>query len=114
MEAKGKVVLPSGASGSTVNLRASTEMKNGKPTGVVLTKVPVGSEVTILADEGQWCYLEYNGKTGWMMSNYIEYHGQGDESSAGGMTEEERAKIDAALRSINDAVEVIGSIVGRG
>lgn len=104
-----KVVLPSGATGSTVNMRERADRKSG-----IVCKVPVGSTVAVLKDEQTWCYIEYSGKTGWMMSNYLEYDGQGGESDDRELTPEEQAQIDTALKTIEAAVDKIGSIVGRG
>lgn len=70
-----KVVLPTGAKGNTVNMREG-DSKNYK----VTCKVPVGAEVDILEDDGDWCYIDYDGETGWMMSNYLEYDGQDGEA----------------------------------
>ncbi len=103
-----KVVLPVGASGSTVNMRSEP----GK-TSPVLEKVPVGATVELIEDRTTWCHIEYDGRRGWMMSNYLEYEGQGGESGEA-ITPEEREKIDAALKQIEQAVEVIGGIIGRG
>lgn len=56
-----------------------------------------------------------------MMSNYLEYQGQGGESIGEGMSEEDRARIDQALKEtetmliqIQEKLETIGTIVGRG
>lgn len=102
------VVLPSGASGSTVNLR-----KTDTTSGTIIAKVPVGSAVTVEVDLGQWCKVTYNGKTGYMMSNYIEYNGQSDETD-GLIGPEDLQKIDAALKEIERQIDAIGAIVGRG
>lgn len=108
MEAK--VVLPSGATGTTVNMRERPDKKSG-----IVTRVPVGADVIVTKDSGDWCAIEYNGLSGWMMSNYLEYAGQGGESTDGQtLTPADQDAIDKALKAIEDAVEVIGSIVGRG
>lgn len=69
------VVLPTGASGSTVNMRE----KPSKGSGIV-KRVPVGSSVEVLEDQGQWCHIEFSGYSGWMMSDYLEYGGGEGES----------------------------------
>lgn len=71
-----KVALPTGAAGNTVNMREESSRK-----ARIICKVPVGTEVDIISDVGDWCLIEYNGKGGWMMSNYLEYDGQDGESS---------------------------------
>ena len=104
---KATVVLPSGATGNTVNMREKESRDSG-----IICRIPVGTSVEVVADEGAWCCIEYKGQRGWMMSNYLEYDGQGGESSS--ITPEQAEQIDKALKSIDDAVEVIGSIIGRG
>ena len=107
-EKEAKVVLPSGASGTTVNMRAqaSTSAK-------LIARVPVGDTVNVTRDDGAWCAISWNGFNGWMMSNYIEYAGQGGESGDA-ISEDDMEKIRTALRQIETASEIISSIVGRG
>lgn len=109
-----KVVLPAGSSGSTVNMRRTPSRSSD-----IITKVPVGADVTVNSDAGQWCQITYGDKTGYMMSNYLEYVGQGGESDT--ITADAREQIDKALssmeqfaRGILEQTELIGSIVGRG
>ena len=102
-----KVALPAGASGTTVNMR-----KDNTKSADIVARVPVGSEVRVINDAGEWCYIGYGDKVGWMMSNYLEYDGQDGESGA--ISEEDRAAIEAALKQIEAAAETIGSILGRG
>ena len=103
-----KVVLPSGASGSTVNMRDSASRS-----ARIVCQVPVGSSVEIIQDVGDWCSIQYNGKNGYMMSNYLEYDGQGGES-CGALSPEETAEVQKALKAIEDATETISRIMGRG
>lgn len=108
--AKAKVVLAAGSSGSTVNMR-NAPRKGAE----VIVRVPVGAEVEVLADHGQWCWIRYAGNEGYMMSNYIEYEGQGDETAAGaGLSDADRQTIDEQLKVIEKACDTIGAIVGRG
>lgn len=105
---KATVVLPSGASGRTVNMRESAS-RSAK----IVCQVPVGASVDVIQDNGEWCYIQYNGKTGYMMSNYLEYEGQ-DGESGDYLSPEEIAEIQKALKDIENATETIGRIVGRG
>ena len=104
MDAAAKVVLPDGKSG-TVHMRrgASTNDK-------IIEDVPAGDKVNILEDQGKWCKISWNGKNGWMMSNFLEY----DMPSAGEIDEDKASQIDSALKIIEAQVEIIGQIVGRG
>lgn len=103
------VVLPARAKGSSVNMRAKPDQKDG----VLIDKVPVGTEVEVLSDEGQWCQIRYNGITGWMMSNYLEYQGQGGESGDT-LADADRQKIETALSEMEKEIEIIRSTLGRG
>lgn len=113
-EMEAKVVLPEGKSGTTVNMRKQASLNSN-----VIARVPVGSTVLVGADMGQWCRISYNGQTGYMQSNYIEYAGQGDET--GSLSGEETARIEQALRQLEQCKEIIqqqidaiGAVVGRG
>lgn len=110
MSKKATVVLPAGAEGTTVNMREKASRSGG-----LVTRVPVGSEVEIMEDQGEWCVVIYGRYTGFMMANYLEYDGQGGESGfAVTLTAEEYAKVNKALCEIEEAAELIGSIIGRG
>lgn len=103
-----RVVLPDGTSGSTVNMR-----KAPNKSSELVERVPVGSTVIVLSDQGQWCSVQYGKKVGYMMSNFIEYAGMEEQ------TETETG--DAGIRltadqveQIGQALDLIGAIVGRG
>lgn len=103
------VSLPSGAAGSTVNMR-----ERAMTSAPLICRVPVGSVVDVLTDQGTWCKIDYIGKQGWMMSNYLEYGGQEGEAGGDPLTEAERAKIEAALVEIEKSIEIIRETLGRG
>lgn len=103
------VSLPSGAAGSTVNMR-----ERAQTSAPLICRVPVGSVVDILTDQGTWCKIDYIGKQGWMMSNYLEYGGQEGEAGGDPLTEAERAKIEAALAEIEKSIEIVRATLGRG
>lgn len=104
------VVLPTGASGSTVNMRSRPSTK-----AVLIDRVPVGTIVEIVSDRGEWCQIRYNGLTGWMMANYLEYSGQEGESGGDAADDEETAaKIEMALNEIEMQVDFIRSALERG
>ena len=117
------VVLPTGCSGSTVFLRSQKSTKSE-----YIARIKVGTQVTVIEDAGDWCRIQADGHTGWMMSNFIEYTDQEDESSDDGsvvIKPEQTEAIETALTTleqlrdqltmtINVAVDTIGGIVGRG
>lgn len=106
---KATVVLPVGASGTTVNMRDSAS-KSAK----LITRVPVGTVVDVTQDQGDWCEIYYDGQSGWMMSNYLEYEGQGGESGGDVITPEEKEKIEKALEEIERQIDTIRTALGRG
>ena len=110
-----RVVLPAGRSGSTVNMREQPNTGSG-----IIKKIPVGADVELYEDKGQWCRIGYGGQTGYMMSDYLEY-GQQDETGKDGLTPEQAETLDRCLAGIQQAAQAIldwtdqiGSIIGRG
>lgn len=68
-----------GLSGSATALvthpdRTFVYLRNGpsKSTGKVLLKVPHGSRVTVLTPGSTWSQVSYNGKTGYMMTRFLD------------------------------------------
>lgn len=111
---KAKVVLVSGESGNTVNLREGPGLDFGR-----ICKVRVDSVVEIIEDRGKWSNISVDGKKGWMLSNHLEYIDEGvliDEDQGDDTSKIDRAlsTIEAAVKTINEQIDVIGSINGRG
>ena len=89
--------------------------------------MPFESPVMVVEDLGDWCKVTWNGITGWMMANYIEYTDVSDDEddSKDGyqvvLSLDEINAIEEALKEleeirgeIDNIVETIGMIVGRG
>nr|MBR4280425.1 SH3 domain-containing protein [Clostridia bacterium] len=55
-------------SGSYVNMRNAPS----KSTGTVLYRVPHGTKITVLTPGSTWSQIKYNGKTGYMMTQFID------------------------------------------
>lgn len=117
-----KVVLPSDAGGSTVNMWMKPERNSG-----LVTRVPVGSTVDVVKDRGTWIGIRFQGYAGWMMANYLEYldedgNTQTEESSTEGtITAEEMmliadaiTELDNAARILTRCSDILGKIFGRG
>jgi len=51
-------------SGSTVNLRKT-------PDGALLSRIPVGATVTVVAQQDGWVRVAYGELTGWMMEKFV-------------------------------------------
>ena len=52
---------------ANLNLRATNSSK-----GKVLLTIPKGKTVTYISKSGSWYKVTYNGKTGWVSSNYVK------------------------------------------
>lgn len=102
MERNAKVVPTSTSTGSTVNLRSQASTS-----GKILAKVPFESPVMVTEDRSDWCKVTWNGITGWMMANYIEYtdmsddEDDGEDAQPGEMITISRAEIEA-VRNLLD------------
>ena len=75
-------------------------------------QIPVGSEVTLLEDLGDWCKIEYEGNIGYMMSNYLEYENQDGESDS--VSDDDMEEIKASLEAIEEEIDRIWNLIGRG
>ena len=68
MDSLATVVLPDGASGTTVNMRRKPAMD-----GAIVARVPVGASVIVNAERsGEWSRIQYGADTGWMKLMYLE------------------------------------------
>ncbi len=109
------VVLPQGASGTTVNIRSK------KSTGSSLIgKVKVGTKVTILQDEGDWCKIQSGSMIGYMLSNFLEYNDQPTQSEIDSdeipdkLTPDEKQKILQAIEKLDGGIDLLYEVFGRG
>lgn len=66
---QGRVSVPDG---TTVNLRK-------KPDGALIDRIPDGTELEILKNQGEWCRVSVAGLVGWMMSKFIQRMGADDD-----------------------------------
>ena len=91
------VILPPGGNGNTVNMRNGASKDHG-----LVAKVPVGSKVQIVEDDGTWCEIVWDDKRGWMMRKYLERNGGGTQG------------IEEKLNAIVNAVDAIRAMLGKG
>ena len=54
-------------SGSTVNMRRTPSLR-----GALICRVPLGTKVEVVAPGEEWCTIQYNGKTGYMMAKFLD------------------------------------------
>ncbi len=66
------VTLESGT--GTVNLRATASTN-----GTVLQRLPHGTNVTVLRNDGVWCKVKYQGITGYIVTSYLAMTGEPGE-----------------------------------
>ncbi len=67
------VNIPGGS--GTVNLR-----ETASTTSRVLTTIRHGSPVTVLSNDGSWCYVRYEGQEGFVMLKYLSLDGQVEDA----------------------------------
>lgn len=87
-------------SGSSVNLRKAESTKSD-----LIDRVPVGQEVEVLKDSGQWMQIKtQSGKVGFMLSNYLNYDvGDVDETVVpAGNSDRIEELIDTAISALNE------------
>lgn len=61
---KEMVTISGGNPNAPINMR-------DKPGGKLVTKIPQGSTAELLAEEDDWDYIKYDGKTGFVMSQFV-------------------------------------------
>lgn len=68
----GQVSIPSGS--GTVNLRETASTG-----GRVLTTIPHGTAVAVLTNDGSWCFVQYGGVEGYVMTEFLSIGGSSAE-----------------------------------
>ena len=67
-EDENKLVLSGTVTGTTkLHMRSSPSTE-----GSVITDLKSGAKVTVLENDGNWCYVEKNGRSGYVMSKYLK------------------------------------------
>lgn len=108
-----KVTAPSG---STVNMWQEAKRNSG-----LVDRIPIGSEVLVMQDKGEWMEILKGSKQGWMLSNYLEYLYQPDDTNSelGGAALEQVLNVHdnlldlkADLKNIIDKVASLAGIAG--
>lgn len=84
-----------------LNLReqASTEAK-------IITQIPADKQVTIISNDGTWCYVQYGKKQGYLMAEYLtsDDNQQNTETQSTGETEQntEESTPEAASENVSE------------
>ena len=116
-EATAMQAIARSENGKGINLRKTKG-------GDLLDKVPSGSQVEILdSGDGEWSKIQWKGKTGWMMTQFLEIE---DDFSSGDMDDEPvegedlitltftMEELAAVLPFLDSVTEKIAAKVGRG
>lgn len=107
---KAVIDRPAGVTGNTVNVRSGAGKSYGK-----IGTVCFGDRVDVVKDLGEWCFIQAGPLSGYVMSNFILYDGEPDTGDdADGLTEEDRETLRQAMDRMAEALDLIGTIVGRG
>lgn len=72
-----KKAIVTAQNGSTVNVRSAPSITAGK----IIDRLPIGTMVDVLEDLGEWIHIRYVEKSGYMMSNFLEYASAPDETA---------------------------------
>lgn len=91
------------SSGATVNLRKS-------PGGDLLDRVPVGATVTVEESGGEWSRVAYGGKTGWMMTKFLDR--SGEEADTDGAADDRFAQLEERVSLLEERVQGLEGGVG--
>lgn len=92
-----------GAGGATARTRTSIRLRAGEGTDYSsLMTIPGGETVTVLAKGEKWCQVSYSGKTGYVMTTYLEnFVGTPAASTGGGATAPSGGSAQAATATAN-------------
>lgn len=87
-------------SGSTVNLRST-------PGGALVTRVPVGTTVTVASRQDGWSRVAYGREVGWMMDDYLDF-GEAESDPAGPIEQ----RVAELTRTVADLLERVARLEG--
>ena len=99
-------------SGRTVNLRAKPDVK-----AAILYRVPLGTEVLVTAynPETEWCRVETDGKTGYMMAKYLIPADDGEVPEPDGETVAvPRETLEEWALALEEMAAALRSLLGQG
>lgn len=90
--------------GRTVNLRS-------KPDGDLVDRIPVGSTVTVIAQQDGWARVSYGNTSGWMMERFLRMEG---ESAPEPETSGDMVTVTLPRTLAEQLRDALGSVVGWG
>ncbi len=97
----------------TVNLRTAASLSGG-----IIAKLPHGTKVTVVKNDGSWCQVTYNGQTGFIMTSYLLISGTAEPAPTPERPTEQtltaQIKIDGNSVTIynegNELADMVGTI----
>lgn len=118
---KGMQAIAKSENGRVINFR-----KNPDKSAALVDQVPSGSLVTVLEPGEEWTKISWNGRTGWMMSQFLEEEdGAQDDFNAGDLDDDQNGsetvtltftveELSMLLPVLESMVDQIVAKVGRG
>lgn len=108
------VTVPDEAKSRNVNVRSGKSTSNS-----IAFTVDEGEKVEVLGDADGWSLIKYNGKSGYMMSKFLtlteeETVNVDNPGIATSISNAQYAQIQTLLATIEQAVDDLGAIIGRG
>ena len=95
---KDTIAIVTAPSGTTVNLRTKASVGSA-----LIEKVPIGSRVTVLNDQGTWTKVKYGSRTGYMMTVYLSPEDDEDENlEPVGTVEERLTRLEKRVAALED------------
>ena len=94
-------------SGTTVNMR---ERPNSS--GKLLDRVPIGTSVTVNESAQGWAQVTVNGKTGYMMAQFLQY--DPESGPAEPEAEPKEDGYEAIMAKLNEIVEILREMLADG
>ena len=92
------IAIVTAPSGSTVNLRTKASAGSA-----LIERVPIGSRVMVLNDQGTWTKVKYGSRTGYMMTVYLSPEIDEDEDlEPVGTVEERLTRLEKRVAALED------------
>ena len=84
--------------GGTLNLR-----KNPNTNSAILARIPNGTPLTAEEEDIQWLQVTYEGKTGWVLAEYLSY----TAPAAGTVTTARMEALEKRVSSLEHLVQML-------
>ena len=96
------IAIVTAPTGSTVNLRTKASASSA-----LIERVPIGSRVTVLNDQGTWTKVKYGTRAGYMMTVYLSPEAEEEEDlEPAGTIEERLTRLEKRVAALEDELTV--------